>query len=78
MAEILPIWRKTLSNQSINLRRFESLVLQGAGTRSGKGTCSCDAGYSGEMCDSCTDGHYEEEKNDTHTICKSRLNDCNA
>lgn len=49
------------------------LYFQGAGTRSGKGTCSCDHGYSGEMCDSCTDGHYEEVKNDTHTICKSML-----
>ncbi|XP_052679754.1 cysteine-rich with EGF-like domain protein 2-B isoform X1 [Crassostrea angulata] len=50
----------------------------GAGTRSGKGTCSCDHGYSGEMCDSCTDGHYEEVKNDTHTICNKCDDSCKS
>lgn len=45
------------------------LSLQGDGSRSGDGHCVCNSGYKGELCDECMDGHYEELKNDTHTIC---------
>ena len=46
------------------------VCFQGAGTRDGKGTCSCHTGYRGDLCDACTDGHFEEVKNETHTVCK--------
>jgi len=34
----------------------------GEGTRQGTGKCSCHDGYKGEMCDACTDGYFEKEK----------------
>ncbi|XP_045166487.2 cysteine-rich with EGF-like domain protein 2 isoform X2 [Mercenaria mercenaria] len=41
----------------------------GEGTREGTGKCKCDSGYHGDLCDECTDGYFEENKNDTHTQC---------
>eukprot|EP00794_Sanderia_malayensis_P005917 gene5917-6603_t len=31
----------------------------GSGTRSGSGKCECDAGYEGDLCDSCKEGYYD-------------------
>lgn len=43
---------------------------EGSGTREGKGSCSCDAGYQGDFCNECnTSRYFEEVKNETHTIC---------
>ncbi|XP_025106581.1 cysteine-rich with EGF-like domain protein 2-B isoform X2 [Pomacea canaliculata] len=54
----------------------------GEGTREGSGKCKCSAGYKGKTCDECSDGYFEEVKNDTDTICKvchiSCKNKCNA
>ncbi|XP_033105508.1 protein disulfide isomerase Creld2-like [Anneissia japonica] len=43
---------------------------KGSGTRSGDGKCSCNDGYSGSLCDECKDSHFEESKNETHTVCR--------
>ncbi|KAJ0047461.1 hypothetical protein NL108_000856, partial [Boleophthalmus pectinirostris] len=41
----------------------------GDGTRGGNGKCSCDSGYDGEFCLDCRDGYFNEEKNDTFSLC---------
>lgn len=33
---------------------------KGSGTRKGNGKCECHAGYTGELCNSCTEGYYED------------------
>ncbi|KAK6178706.1 hypothetical protein SNE40_011228 [Patella caerulea] len=48
----------------------------GGGTRQGKGTCSCHSGYTGELCNECSDGYFEEMKNDTHTVCNKCHESC--
>lgn len=33
---------------------------KGSGTRKGNGKCECHAGYTGELCNSCTEGYHED------------------
>ncbi|XP_067935585.1 cysteine-rich with EGF-like domain protein 2 isoform X2 [Watersipora subatra] len=33
---------------------------QGDGTRSGTGSCTCDSGYTGKVCEECADNYYEQ------------------
>ncbi|KAG7456036.1 hypothetical protein MATL_G00247470 [Megalops atlanticus] len=42
----------------------------GDGTRAGHGKCSCHHGYKGEFCLDCIDGYFNEERNDTFSLCK--------
>ena len=46
------------------------MFIQGSGTREGSGKCMCDDGYRGKLCDSCVDGYYLAEINDTYVSCK--------
>ncbi|KAL4226739.1 Cysteine-rich with EGF-like domain protein 2 [Mactra antiquata] len=50
----------------------------GEGTRSGSGKCKCNDGYHGDICDECTDGYFEESKNDTHTQCTQCDKSCKS
>ena len=45
------------------------MFTKGDGTRTGKGTCKCDAGYGGDICNECIDGYFEEAQNDTDITC---------
>lgn len=42
---------------------------KGMGTRKGNGKCSCDSGYDGEFCDSCSKTYYESYKDDSKLLC---------
>lgn len=44
-------------------------VCDGDGTRGGNGKCSCNHGYTGEFCLDCIDGHFNEARNDTFSLC---------
>ncbi|XP_065311314.1 cysteine-rich with EGF-like domain protein 2 isoform X6 [Dermacentor albipictus] len=45
---------------------------KGSGTRKGNGKCDCHQGYTGELCDACTEGYYEDKPgaNGTKTCTK--------
>ncbi|KAM9704832.1 cysteine-rich with EGF-like domain protein 2 [Menidia menidia] len=49
---------------------------RGDGTRGGDGTCSCERGYSGELCLNCEDGHFSAQKNDTFCLCTECHSSC--
>lgn len=42
---------------------------KGSGTRKGNGKCLCDAGYTGDYCDSCADGFYETYRDEKKVLC---------
>lgn len=42
---------------------------KGSGTRKGNGKCLCDSGYTGDYCDSCTEGYYESYKDENKVLC---------
>ncbi|CAH1378116.1 hypothetical protein MTP99_019496 [Tenebrio molitor] len=42
---------------------------KGAGTRKGNGKCTCDVGYTGETCGSCSETYYEAYKDDNKILC---------
>ncbi|KAL5279226.1 CRELD2 family protein [Megaselia abdita] len=42
---------------------------KGNGTRKGNGKCSCDDGYSGEFCNSCSIQYYESFRDETKMLC---------
>lgn len=44
----------------------------GDGTRRGSGKCTCDHGYEGEFCLECAERYYNEERNDTYSLCKGK------
>ncbi|XP_042561693.1 cysteine-rich with EGF-like domain protein 2 isoform X2 [Clupea harengus] len=44
-------------------------VCNGEGTRGGDGKCSCNHGYKGEFCLDCIDGYFNEQRNDTFSLC---------
>lgn len=48
---------------------FFSFILQGNGTRKGNGSCACDVGYTGPMCNSCADGYYQAYKDEKVILC---------
>lgn len=47
---------------------------KGAGTRKGKGTCTCDKGYGGDLCSECAIGYYQSYKNEKTLLCSK----CNS
>lgn len=47
----------------------ENGVCKGNGTRKGNGKCNCDKGYSGEHCNSCSDGFYEAFRDESKLLC---------
>lgn len=51
---------------------------KGAGTRKGSGDCSCNPGYGGEMCDSCTYGYYQAYKDESKILCEKCNKACNG
>uniref|UniRef100_W5LDC4 Cysteine-rich with EGF-like domains 2 n=1 Tax=Astyanax mexicanus TaxID=7994 RepID=W5LDC4_ASTMX len=48
----------------------------GDGTRGGDGKCSCDDGYEGDFCLDCAERFYNEERNDTFSLCKECYPSC--
>lgn len=48
-------------------------MCDGDGTRGGNGKCTCDHGYKGELCLDCVDGHFNEVRNDTFSLCTGTL-----
>ncbi|CAF0770765.1 unnamed protein product [Brachionus calyciflorus] len=48
----------------------------GDGTREGTGKCICNKGYTGDDCFSCSNGFYEDSKNETHLICMECHRSC--
>ncbi|XP_068163310.1 cysteine-rich with EGF-like domain protein 2 [Antennarius striatus] len=50
----------------------------GEGTRGGNGKCSCNHGYEGEFCLDCTDGFFNEVRNDTFSLCTECHTSCNT
>ncbi|CAL1568643.1 unnamed protein product [Knipowitschia caucasica] len=48
----------------------------GDGTRGGNGKCSCDSGYEGEFCLDCVDGYFNQEKNETFSLCMECHSSC--
>ncbi|KAI4887838.1 hypothetical protein NFI96_026531 [Prochilodus magdalenae] len=48
----------------------------GDGTRGGNGKCSCNSGYEGEFCLDCAERYYNEERNDTYSLCKECHTSC--
>ena len=43
--------------------------MQGEGTREGTGKCDCDGGYTGDLCDECQEGYYEEQNDESGLVC---------
>ncbi|XP_014216889.1 cysteine-rich with EGF-like domain protein 2 [Copidosoma floridanum] len=42
---------------------------KGAGTRMGNGKCTCDKGYTGDVCFECADGFYQSYKDEKKLLC---------
>lgn len=42
---------------------------KGSGTRKGNGTCACDKGYIGKLCDSCDGKHFESYRDKQQVLC---------
>lgn len=51
-------------------------LCDGEGTRGGNGKCSCNRGYKGEFCLECADGYFNEERNDTYSLCTECHTSC--
>uniref|UniRef100_A0A0P4W1J6 EGF-like domain-containing protein n=1 Tax=Scylla olivacea TaxID=85551 RepID=A0A0P4W1J6_SCYOL len=51
---------------------------KGAGTRKGSGECSCNPGYEGELCDTCSYGYYQAYRDDTKNLCEKCHKACNG
>ncbi|XP_044765319.1 cysteine-rich with EGF-like domain protein 2 [Coccinella septempunctata] len=50
----------------------------GSGTRRGNGTCICNAGYSSEKCDQCSDGYFESYRDEKKLICSKCHSSCDG
>ena len=48
------------------------LMTQGDGTRKGEGTCKCDKGYKGELCNECDAKYFESYRNSSYVYCRGR------
>ncbi|KAL2102265.1 hypothetical protein ACEWY4_001433 [Coilia grayii] len=51
-------------------------LCDGEGTRGGNGKCSCNRGYKGEFCLECRDGYFNEQRNDTFSLCTECHSSC--
>lgn len=49
---------------------------KGAGTRKGNGKCSCDAGYEGDLCDSCAPTYYKSYQDEQKLLCSPCHSSC--
>ncbi|XP_069692770.1 cysteine-rich with EGF-like domain protein 2 isoform X5 [Periplaneta americana] len=49
---------------------------KGAGTRKGNGKCSCEAGYMGELCNSCASEYYESYRDEDKLLCSPCHSSC--
>ena len=61
-----------MSQINLSLFKHDVFIFKGDGTRAGKGKCSCSSGYSGDLCDKCASGYYEEAKNETFVKCTGK------
>jgi hypothetical protein len=48
----------------------------GDGTRSGTGSCTCNVGYTGQLCDACIDGFFEDSKDSGRIVCRPCHGSC--
>ena len=51
---------------------------KGGGTRKGNGKCQCSAEYTGEMCSSCSEGHYQSFRDESKLLCSSCHKSCSG
>lgn len=51
---------------------------QGAGMRTGSGKCKCDAGYDGELCDSCANAYFESYRDSNKFLCSKCHASCDG
>ena len=51
---------------------------KGGGTRKGNGKCQCSAEYSGEMCNACSEGHYQSFRDDSKLLCSACHKSCSG
>nr|XP_061814931.1 cysteine-rich with EGF-like domain protein 2 [Nerophis lumbriciformis] len=51
-------------------------MCSGDGTRGGTGKCSCDLGYEGDFCLDCTDGYFNQVRNDSYSLCTECHSSC--
>ncbi|KAK7866283.1 hypothetical protein R5R35_007115 [Gryllus longicercus] len=49
---------------------------RGAGTRKGNGSCICDAGYDGDLCDKCGKYFYESYRDEDKLLCSPCHESC--
>ena len=49
---------------------------KGGGTRKGNGRCQCNTEYSGEVCDQCSDGHYQSFRDESKLLCSPCHKSC--
>ena len=49
---------------------------KGSGTRKGNGACQCDPGFSGELCEKCSDAYYLSYQDEQKTLCSPCHNSC--
>lgn len=50
---------------------FDNGLCKGDGSRGGDGTCICEGGYKGKLCDVCKKGFYESFRNETDVDCEA-------
>merc|ERR1739838_807916 len=50
----------------------------GSGDKQGSGTCVCDKGYAGDLCNECSSGHFKSFSNDTYTMCAACAAGCDT
>ena len=51
---------------------------KGGGTRKGNGKCQCSAEYTGELCSSCSEGHYQSFRDDSKLLCSACHKSCSG
>lgn len=51
---------------------------KGGGTRKGNGKCQCSAEYTGEMCNACSEGHYQSFRDESKLLCSACHKSCSG
>merc|ERR1712223_872951 len=49
---------------------------KGSGTRKGNGDCQCDTGFSGDTCDQCAIGFFQDSNSESELKCKACHKSC--